>query len=537
MESFITKLNEYQLDVFGECIEKVHCGISLPMGAGKTRTSLILSLEITNKKILVICEKSLINDWLNEIELVTEGRISCTVYHSEFMKNFKHIISIDQIRERIVITTPEVVRKFYNQLNLENNLIDQRIVNEGMFGQYTINDYNRTPIIIPNGGVIFGTDWGSLIVDEFHKMSTLSSAKCKAILCIYAERKWALSGTFFAEPKAEKILPYFLFIQHPETPNNLPEFGFFMRSDDFLGLNQYIVIRKESPIIIETIEEKVIVHMRPEEELIYKTLREIILDLYKRSLALRGIDKIQVKKIGGYLLSLLIYLRQSICNPLIPISGIYINLRNLDRTDELSNILRDNFTKLNITNYLSNTDNIISARMEKLIEISQRHEKVVVFTSFRKNIILLQHIIRDTRPFITIDGNMNINKRCEILDNLHTMDNFIMPLTYKIGGSGLNIQNANCVIFLDYEWNVLDTKQALARVVRQGQTQLVYVYYLVSNTGVENAILKKQLDKKNASSELESGPMKTKVDTIKTDEIINILGDEIINEKMEQLYF
>lgn len=534
--SLLTKLNEYQLNVFQECIEKIHCGISMPMGAGKTRTSLVLSLEITTRKILIVCEKSLINDWINEIELVTENKISYTVYHSEFMKNFKQIISIDQIQERIVITTPEVVRKFYNELNLEDILITKRIVNEGTFNQHIINDYNRIPAIIPNGGVIFGTDWGSLIVDEFHKMSTLSSAKSKAILCIYAERKWALSGTFFAEPKPDKILPYFLYIQHSETPNNLPDFGSFIRSNGFSGLNQYIVMRKESPVIIETIEEKVIVHMRPEEELIYKTLREIILNLYERSKELRGVDPVQVKKISGYLLSLLIYLRQSICNPLIPISGIYINLRNLDRTDELSNILRSNFTKLNIDNYLSNTENIISSRMQRLIEISQRHEKVVVFTSFRKNITLLEYTIRD-RPFITIEGNMNINRRCEILDSLHTLDNFIMPLTYKIGGSGLNIQSANCVIFFDYEWNISETKQALSRVVRQGQTQTVYVYYLVSNTGVENAILKKQLDKKNASSELENGPIKTKVDTIKTEEIINILSDEIINEKMEKLYF
>ena len=243
----------------------------------------------------------------------------------------------------------------------------------------------------------------------------------------------------------------------------------------------------------------------------------------------------QLRRLNGYIMALLIYLRQSVVNPIIPLTSIFLKICNLNERDELSKILKDKFEEINVTNYLYNTDNIISRRMQRTIEISEKHSKVVIFTPFRKNIELIRYQVTN-RDFFTIEGTMNMSQRSRILENTKQSDDFVLALTYKVGGSGLNLQHCNCVIFLDYDWSSSDTKQARTRVQRQGQKQLVYVYYIVSNTGVENAVLKKQLDKATISKELEEGPMKSKVDLIKIQEIVGMLEEEKINEKINKLY-
>ena len=534
--SYINKLNDYQLDVFQECLQKVHSGINIPMGAGKTRLSLILSLEITEDKILVICEKTLVDNWIDEIEKVFEGNLTYYVYHIDYDRHFDSIISIEQIRERVIITTPEMCRKFYKQNNLEDRLVTRRVVNEGMFGQHDILDYNKTPRIVENGGLIYGTKWGSLIVDEFHKVGNITSGKSRAILCICADRKWALSGTFFTDGKKEKILSYFVFIQDEEFPNNLPDTERKIKNPLFDGLNRHIVIRTEAPVIIPMVEETVMVNLTRDEERVYTTFRDIVIDLSKKAKELIGTGNTeQLRRLNGYIMALLIYLRQSVVNPIIPLTSIFLKICNLNERDELSKILKDKFEEINVTNYLYNTDNIISRRMQRTIEISEKHSKVVIFTPFRKNIELIRYQVTN-RDFFTIEGTMNMSQRSRILENTKQSDDFVLALTYKVGGSGLNLQHCNCVIFLDYDWSSSDTKQARTRVQRQGQKQLVYVYYIVSNTGVENAVLKKQLDKATISKELEEGPMKSKVDLIKIQEIVGMLEEEKINEKINKLY-
>ena len=130
---------------------------------------------------------------------------------------------------------------------------------------------------------------------------------------------------------------------------------------------------------------------------------------------------------------------------------------------------------------------------------------------------------------------MSPTERLNVINECRNSDDFILLLSYKIGSSGLNLQFADTVIILDYTWNSLQTRQAIARVLRKGQENKVTIYYTVSNTEFENQILQKHLDKIKISQEVAEGPIKSKVVKITISEVIELISREIGLNKLNQL--
>merc|ERR1712176_689332 len=57
---------------------------------------------------------------------------------------------------------------------------------------------------------------------------------------------------------------------------------------------------------------------------------------------------------------------------------------------------------------------------------------------------------------------------------------FVMLLSTRAGGLGLNLTTADCVIIFDSDWNPQNDLQAMARSHRIGQTRPVRVYRLLT---------------------------------------------------------
>lgn len=53
-------------------------------------------------------------------------------------------------------------------------------------------------------------------------------------------------------------------------------------------------------------------------------------------------------------------------------------------------------------------------------------------------------------------------------------------LSSKAGGCGLNLIGANRLVMFDPDWNPANDDQAMARVWRDGQKKLCYIYRLIA---------------------------------------------------------
>ena len=84
--------------------------------------------------------------------------------------------------------------------------------------------------------------------------------------------------------------------------------------------------------------------------------------------------------------------------------------------------------------------------------------------------------------YVRLDGSMTIARRQKIVDRFNdpTSSDFIFMLSSKAGGCGLNLIGANRLVMFDPDWNPANDEQAMARVWRDGQAKLCFVYRFVT---------------------------------------------------------
>ncbi len=532
-------LNDFQIDILDDCLNKGSGGMSLPMGSGKTLLSLVLALQQCAeaeaedgkfRRILVVCDKSLLQGWETEIKRFFGGSLVYEVLHSEYT-NVANFVPDDDTR--VVITTIQVCTAAYKSHEVDTHFIFREPL------QHTnalfVNHYWKPEKpYLPGrtgGGYLYSIKWGVLIIDEAQNYTNITKpiGQCLGAMC--AERRWLLSGTMFNEPTPVRILGYHMILNYADFPRNLPEARNLIHSPQFKGIARTLVHRaKNDAYQPPEINEVIITHsLTKEEGQVYVTMRETLIELAKYVMHLKLMhDKEALKRFSSYLLAMLTYLREGLVCPIIPIASVAIDMADYAKDkNELADILTKKIDNLELTDWLNDPLSVKSSRICKVLETIDSHpdERVTLFCCFRSCIdILMSYLDDDARPIFTLTGNMTGPRRGTVLDQYRASSNGILLLTYKIGGQGINLQCSSTVLLLDYWWNAGMTNQAIARILRLGQTaKVVNVYFFSSNTGVENSILKKQQTKLLATAELQTGPQTTKLHKLKIQDIIRLI--------------
>jgi SNF2 family DNA or RNA helicase len=261
---------------------------------------------------------------------------------------------------------------------------------------------------------------------------------------------------------------------------------------------------------------------------------------YVEHLKLVKAESTEIKRFSSYLLAMLTYLRQGLVCPIIPIASVALDMADFtDTKSELAKMLTDKLDELELTEWLESETSAKSSRIRKVLQTLKEHsdERVVLFFCFRSCLDVCRTYMPKNRPHFTISGNMSIPRRTAILEAYRESENGVLLLTYQIGGEGLNLQFVSTMFLVDYWWNAGMTKQAIARLVRLGQSaSTVNVYFFSSNTGVENAVLKKHKSKLQIIEELMVGKQMTRVATMKMIEIVKLIEASENRDLLEEIY-
>lgn len=78
----------------------------------------------------------------------------------------------------------------------------------------------------------------------------------------------------------------------------------------------------------------------------------------------------------------------------------------------------------------------------------------------------------------------------------------VLLLSFKLGNVGINIPEANIIIFADPWWNPNMLEQAENRVQRPGQTKIVQIVYFILNRTIDLYVLNRSFDKKYMTTSL-----------------------------------
>jgi SNF2 family DNA or RNA helicase len=142
-----------------------------------------------------------------------------------------------------------------------------------------------------------------------------------------------------------------------------------------------------------------------------------------------------------------------------------------------------------------------SSKIERIIElvsdIAISKEKVVIFSYTLTPLIVLSEKLRQLSiNFRILKGDQPIEVRKEVIDCFKKESEVVVLLaSTKVAAEGLNLTEANNVIFVNKWWNPSSNLQARDRVVRIGQEKVVQVISFKTSRTLEEALEKILLDK------------------------------------------
>lgn len=133
-----------------------------------------------------------------------------------------------------------------------------------------------------------------------------------------------------------------------------------------------------------------------------------------------------------------------------------------------------------------------------LRRLKSEGHRALIFTQMTKMLDVLESFINlYGYTYMRLDGSTKPEQRQILMQRFNTNPKiFLFILSTRSGGVGINLVGADTVIFYDSDWNPAMDQQAQDRCHRIGQTREVHIYRLVSESTIEENILKKANQKR-----------------------------------------
>ena len=287
--------------------------------------------------------------------------------------------------------------------------------------------------------------WDVVVLDEAQRIKNRNDTS-EAAKSIPRVRSWALTGTPI-ENHEEELASIMEFVDHDEgTPRKRYRPGAALQ----LRHGELQLRRKKGDVLNELppkLETKLLIPLhRQQRESYEKAEREGI--IYLKSLG---------AEVGiGHVLELITRLKQ-ICNA-DPRTGAS------NKLDDIRNKLR-----------------ILTAQGHKALVFSQ-------YTGDTSGVAAAANHLREFDP-LTLTGEVPLEQRSAVIDRFKTGTlHKALIVSLRVGGLGLNLQEASYVFHLDRWWNPAVERQAEDRTHRLGQTVKVNVIKYTCKDTIEERI-------------------------------------------------
>ena len=424
-------LYPYQLAGVQFALRKKAALIGDEMGLGKTLQAIalgILKQEMFGfSRILVVTLASLKEQWKREIERFTD--------------------------EKAVIVA--------------GNPMQRRAVYEADDSLFKITNYEA---VLRDVTVISGFNPDLMILDEAQRIKNFNTKTADAVKNIRRKHALVLTGT----PLENKLEDVYSIVQFLDPYLLSPLWRFaadhFMLSrkkkGQILGYRNLGVLHEKLKAIV----------IRRRKEDVLSDLPEQIVNNYYIDLTEK-----QAEIHNGYLSALLPLLNKKFLTPM--------DLRHIQQLFLMMRMTCDSTylvdRKTNISPKLKELEGIV----DELVVESGR--KVVIFSEWTTMIFLIGKYLSGAGiNFIELTGKVPVTKRQALIDEFTNNPDCKVFLSSDAGGTGLNLQAADCVINFELPWNPARMNQRIGRVNRIGQkSRCINVVNLITKNSIEEKIL------------------------------------------------
>lgn len=146
--------------------------------------------------------------------------------------------------------------------------------------------------------------------------------------------------------------------------------------------------------------------------------------------------------------------------------------------------------------FLIDRETNISPKLDELTSILdevvvQNGRKVVIFSEWSTMTMLIgKKLSRMGIAFVQLSGQIPVHRRQALIDEFTTNPQCKVFLSTDAGGTGLNLQTADCVINMELPWNPAKLHQRIGRVNRIGQkSRCINVVNLIAKFSIEERIM------------------------------------------------
>ncbi len=352
-----------------------------------------------------------------------------------------------------------------------------------------------------------------IVLDEAQRIKNFSTKTANAVKRIPKKHAIVLTGT----PLENKLEDVYSIVQFLDPFMLTPLWKFaadhFMLSKNKKGRiagyrNLEMLQNKLKPIVI-----------RRKKEDVLKDLPDEVVNNYYIDLS----DE-QYEIHGGYARLLLPLINKKFLTPM-DIRKIQIFLLRMRMACD-STYLIDRET--NISPKLKELEGIID---ELVIE---NKRKMVIFSEWTTMTFLIAKHLSDAGiPFVELSGKVPVKKRQALIDEFTNNPLCSVFLSTDAGGTGLNLQAADCIVNFELPWNPAKMNQRIGRVSRIGQkSKCINVVNLIAKHSIEEKILTGiQLKTDLFKGVFDDGPDTVEFSREKRNEMLNRLREMMGEEK------
>lgn len=422
------------------------------MGLGKTASIIHIAEELKYqgkiKHCLIICGiATLRGNWKKEIKL-----------HS----NESFIVIGEKINKKGTLTYSTIK----DRINQMINNIDEFFI---IVNIETLRDDDFVEAI--NYG---SNDIDMIVVDEVHKCSNKQSQQGSNFLKLKGKYKIAATGTLLTNAPVNAYLPLkWLDIDKSNLTiykRQYCEFGGF-GGHEIIGYKNLDILKEEIELnSLRRTKEEVLKDL-PEKTII----REII------TLSDEHRKFYQDVKHGV----------KEECNKI-----------NLNTSNLLSLVTR--LRQATACPQILTTNTIKSSKLERCIELTNdlisRGEKVVIFSTFKESVKYLAELLKDYKPLICTGDSkqQEIDEAVDIFQKDPTKK--LIIATHQKMGTGVTLNSASYMIFIDTPFTAAQFAQACDRIYRIGTKRPVFIYNLICEDTIDERVAQ-IVDKKQAISD------------------------------------
>eukprot|EP00804_Cyclotella_cryptica_P019560 CCRYP_014309-RA/>CCRYP_014309-RA protein AED:0.14 eAED:0.14 QI:0/0.76/0.66/1/0.64/0.44/18/4750/927 len=332
-------------------------------------------------------------------------------------------------------------------------------------------------IVLKDVSVLSKIHWKALIVDEAHRLKNIKSRLFEDLASVPRDFCLLLTGTPLQNSTEE--LWALLHFCDPSGFGSKDDFTakFGQLTDASQVASLHTILR---PYLLRRVKEDVEKALPPKEETILEvSLTPIQKSFYKAiyerntSFLYKGAKANNAPSLMNVMMEL-----RKCCNHPFLIRGaedrIIGDAATTERKIDYARLTGEQLVKS------SGKFVLLSKLLPKLYDGGH---KVLIFSQMVRVLDLLQELLQLKHyKYERLDGSTSASARNAAVDRFRreSFQRFVMLLSTRAGGLGLNLTAADTVIIFDSDWNPQNDLQAMARAHRIGQTRSVRVYRLLT---------------------------------------------------------